>query len=89
MKKYKIMRTVSYYNDETDDILTDFYKEYPNAIAEIIEEVSISGILTEEIKCEGYDDLVSFCKMAECLEGECFSVYDESGGLVLTEEFND
>jgi hypothetical protein len=76
-----------YLNDETTTLEDDFYKEFPNSTIEILEGCSISGVQIEEIECSGFDDLVSYCAISEGLIGECFSVYDDKGHLILTEEY--
>lgn len=93
MEFFKLIRTVSYYNDEVDDILQAFYDEYRDnktlVEAEVIEEHHISGAITEYIVADNFEEAKAFCRMAECLVGECFSLYNLKGELIITEEYAD
>ena len=88
MKTY-ITRTVSYYNDETDDLRGDFKKEFPNAEIELIDEDSISGIIKKEYlgEFESIEEVKNYICLLECLVGECFTIYDEDDLVLLEEDF--
>ena len=93
MEFFKINRTISYYNEESNDILTDFFSEFKtnNNIVEVevVEDFSVSGVLTEYISAENKEELKNFVNTAECLVGECYTVFDLKGIRLLTEESSD
>ena len=90
MEFFKLVRTVSYYNDEVDDVVQAFYDEYQDnktiVETEVVEDSHVSGLITEYISALDFEDAKSFCIMTECLIGESFSLYNEKGELILTED---
>jgi len=96
MKKFKLAISVSYFNDETDDILTEFKKDMQqegriNIHAEVIEEneCHISGIVTDilEVKDGASVKKAVADHIAEhSLGGECFSLKDMNDNEIFTEE---
>ena len=89
MKTY-ITRTVSYYNDETSDLRASFKQEYPTAQIELIDDDSISGVIIKEYlgEFESVEQVKNYVCLLECIIGECFSVYDDNGIELFTEEFS-
>ena len=85
--KYKLTRTVSYYGENDENPEEEFKKLYPTGIIEIVDDVSVSGVVSEEIEAETHEELISLCENMEYLSNECFSVYNNEGKTVLTEEF--
>jgi len=96
MTKYKLAISVSYFNDETDDILTEFQKDMQqdNRVdihAEVVEEneCHISGIVTDILELEDDVDVkkaVADYISEQSLGGECFSLKDMNDKELFTEE---
>lgn len=96
MQKFKLAISVSYFNDETDDILTEFKKDMQqenrvNIHAEVIEEneCHISGIVTDILEIEDGVDVkkaVADHVAEQSLGGECFSLKDMDDNELFTEE---
>ena len=88
MRTY-ITRTVSYYNDETNDLRGAFKKECPTAEIELIDENSISGIIKKEYlgEFESIEEIKNYISLLEYLVGECFTIYDDNGIVLLEEDF--
>ena len=87
--KTNITRTVSYYNDETSDLRGGFKKEFPTAEIELIDDCSISGIIKKEYlgEFESIEEVKNYICLLECLVGECFTIYDDNGIVLLEEDF--
>ena len=85
-----ITRTVSYYNDETDNLRESFKEEFPTAEIELIDEDSISGIIKKEYlgEFESIEEVKNYVSLLECLVGECFTIYDEDDLVLLEEDFD-
>jgi len=96
MKKFKLTTTVSYYNDESEDLEADFKKDMQKdnrieIVAEVVEncESHISGIVTDilEIKeGENIKEKVQNYMHENSLIGECFSLKDVNDRELFTEE---
>jgi len=98
--KYILGITCSYFNDETDDLIADFKKEFegrPGLIsveATIVEtsESHISGTLRFEVVPEKNKHLIH--QVFELIEendlagGECFSLYDQDENVIFTEDLD-
>lgn len=96
MTPYKLQRTVSYFNDETTDIITSFKEEFEtkNTLVEptVIEPLHISGSITEYIFAENIQHLISIITQIEGISSdgveECFNVSDLNNNVLFTEEYN-
>jgi predicted regulator of amino acid metabolism with ACT domain len=91
---YTFQTTVSFYNENVDDILSAFKEVYKgfNPEAEIIEESHISGLITIEI--EPTKESSIFNKVSNILEDnnlelECWTLTDSNGFVIATEEHAD
>jgi hypothetical protein len=88
---YTFSTTVSFYNENVDDIEKAFKEVYDglNPFAEIVEENHISGIITIEV--EPTKEFSILNRVSNILEeydlrGECWSLRDSNGFVVATEE---
>lgn len=91
---YIFSTSVSHYNEEVDDILSDFKDKYAGLEphADVIEENHISGILTFEV--EPTKEFSIFNRISNIFEeydlrGECWTLTDSNGFVVATEEHAD
>ena len=96
MNKFKLTTTVTYYNDESDDLEADFKRDMQkeNRVeihAEIVEnsDFHVSGLVTDilEIKDgEAIKEKVQKYMHDNSLIGECFSLKDMNDRELFTEE---
>jgi hypothetical protein len=89
---YTFTTTVSFYNENVEDILSAFKEVYDglNPIAEIIEDSHISGLITIDI--EPTKEFSIFNRISNILEehdlkGECWTLKDTNGFVIATEEY--